>query len=141
MQVFHSGCLDCSLLPPSCRSNAQCCVPSACSRRTLLWYIWCDLQVALSAPTSNVGVNLFFFFQCVLLYFCCANTPQSLSAVVARRFGSFTTSTEGRSIALHCRRQFLSLVNDLPLFLLSLYPRLEARRSYPIHLSYFLYFI
>ena len=94
-QLFHSGCLDCSLLPPSRRSVAQCCVPSACSRRTSLWSIWCDLQVALSAPTFNVGVNL--FFQCVLLNFCCANIPQSLSPVVAQRFGSFTTSTEGRS--------------------------------------------
>jgi len=101
--------------------------------------IWCDLQIALFAPTSNVGVNL--FFQCILLNFCCANVPQSLSVVVARRFGSFTTSTEGRSIAPLCRRQFLSLVTDLTLFLLSFSTLLETRRLSPVHLSYFLYFI
>jgi len=32
-------------------------------------------------------------------------------------------------------------VTDLPLFLLSSSPPLEARRSSPVHLSYFLYFI
>jgi len=122
-QLFHPGCLDCSLLPPSRSSDAQCRVPSACSRRTSLWSIWCGLQVALSAPTSNVGVNL--FLQCVLLNFCCANIPQSLSAVVARCFGTFTTSTEGRSIAPRCRRHFLSHVTDQPLFLLSSSPLLE----------------
>ena len=82
-----------------------------------------------------------FFFQCVLLYLCCTVIPQSLSAVVAGRFGCFTTSTEGRLIAPRCRRQILSLVTNLPLFLLCFYPLLEARRSYPVHLSYFLYFV
>ena len=81
------------------------------------------------------------YFQGVPLNVCCANIPQSLSAVVARRFGSFTPSTEGRSIAPRCRRHFLSLITDLPLFLLSSYPLLEARRSSPVHLSYFLYSI
>jgi len=86
------------LSAPSLDSSvAQCRVPSACSHRSSLWFIWCGLQFALSAPTTNVGVNL--FFQCVLINFGYAIIPQSTSVFVSRCFSSFNTTTDGLSIA------------------------------------------
>ena len=74
------------------------------------------------------------FRSVVLLIFFCVNIPQSLLIVVAERVVSFTTSTEGRSIAPRCRRHFLSFVTDLPPNVLSSAPPLEARRLPPVHL-------
>jgi len=92
---------------PAART-ALCCLPrvgpmlSVASLPLALVGLGCGLSGAICCLPSlhrPPMLTLNCFSQCDLLNFCCANIPQSLSAGVARRFGSFTTSTEGRSIA------------------------------------------
>jgi hypothetical protein len=135
-QLLHPGCLECSLLSPSRRTDAQCCVPSICSPHFAVVYL-VDLLVALSASTSIVGVNL--FFQCV---------PYTSVVLIFSHYRMLSLDVSARllpplkAVRLpNVGRNFLSFATDIPLFLLSSSPLLEARRLSPVHMSYFLYSI
>ena len=137
-QLFHPGCLDCSPLSPSRRTDAWCCVPSACCHHFAVSQsgaICCLPSLHRPPMVALINFSSVIYISAVLIF------HSHYRLFVDRRFGSFTTPTEGRSIAPRCKRHFLFLfVTDLALFLLSS-PLLEACRLSPVHLSYFLYFI
>jgi len=91
------------------------------------------------------GKKIYIFVQYVLLfvikYFnhsqCTKRMIQKLYLCVMFMHEYYLCSNE----LLIWRPFRLYVVTDLPLFLLSSSPPLEARRSSPVHLSYFLYFI
>ena len=93
-----------------------------------------NLQLPLSSPTSNFGLNS--FSRSGILDFLYVKISQSLMAVnVARRFSCFTASTAGRPDAPRCRPHFLYSTTDLPLDLASPSPSLEVCRLSPVYLS------